>query len=280
VRLLFAHPYTAWNGVRRGGERDLDDLVTHAVAAGHEVRVATATRGTPRQYHRAGAVVAELAVPAGHGADEAFGEAVERLLRVEPCDVVHALEAPAALGAAAAGVSAVLSVLGLPRSTWLASRPSYRVQLAAVGRDAVVCALGPAAARAVADVTGTEVMVLPPGIRTAAFPLNRRPRDGRTVLFAGAVGESRKRFADLVAALEEVPADLVVGGPGDPWPVLRDAPAVAARTRVLPVDDRDELPAIYAAAAVTAVPSLDEAFGLVAVESLAGSPILTGQLEA
>jgi glycosyltransferase involved in cell wall biosynthesis len=276
VRLLFAHPHTSWNGIRRGGERYLDDLVTHAVAAGHEVRVATATGGTPRRYHRAGAVVDELAVPAGHGADEAFGDAVERLLRVEPCDVVHALEAPAALGAAAAGVSAVLSVLGLPRGAWLASRPSYRAQLAAVGRAAVVCALGPAAARAVADVTGTEVMVLPPGVRTAAFPLNRRPRDGRTVLFAGAVGEPRKRFADLVAAVEEVPAaNLVVAGPGDPWPVLRDAPAVAARTTVLPVDDRDELPAIYAAAAATAVPSLDEAFGLVAVESLAcGTPVL------
>jgi glycosyltransferase involved in cell wall biosynthesis len=277
VRLLFAHPHTSWNGVRRGGERYLDDLVTHAVAAGHEVRVATATPGTPRRYRRAGARVDELAVPAGHGADEAFGAAVEGLLRAEPCDVVHALEAPAALGAAAAGVPAVLSVLGLPRSPWLAARPSYRAQLAAAGRGAaVVCALGPTAARAVAEATGIEVVVLPPGVRTAAFPLDRRPRDGRTVLFAGAVVEPRKRFADLVAALADVPAAaLVVAGPGDPGPALRRVPAVAARTTVLPVQDRDELPALYAAAAVTAVPSVDEAFGLVAVESLAcGTPVL------
>lgn len=276
MRLLFAHPYTSWNGVRRGGERYLDGLIAYALAAGHEVRVATTTRGTSRRYHRAGARVDELAVADGRGADEAFGEAVERLLRAEPCDVVQALEAPAALGAAAAGVPTVLSVLGLPRGEWLAARPSYRAQLAAAGRAALVCACGPTAARAVADVTGTEVPVLPPGFRTAAFPLDRRPRDRRTVLFAGAVGEARKRFADLVAALADVPAaELVVAGPDDPWPVLDRAPDVAARTTVLPLQDHDTLPALYASAAVTAVPSVDEAFGLVAVESLAcGTPVL------
>ncbi len=67
----------------------------------------------------------------------------------------------------------------------------------------------------------------------------------------------------------------MVAGPDGPWPVLDGAPAVAARTTVLPVQDHDTLPALYASAAVTAVPSVDEAFGLVAVESLAcGTPVL------
>ncbi len=67
----------------------------------------------------------------------------------------------------------------------------------------------------------------------------------------------------------------MVAGPDGPWPVLDGAPAVAARTTVLPVQDHDTLPALYASAAVTAVPSVDEAFGLVAVESLAcGTQVL------
>ena len=282
MRLLLAHPYTSWTGVHRGGERYLDDLVAWAAGAGHDVHVATVRRSGRAEDEHAGARVHELDVAPGPGADERFGTAVEALLARSRrsgggrFDLVHALEAPAALGAAAAGVPVVFSVLGLPRGEWLARRPSYRRQLqeAAAAVD-VLCGLTRAAADAVAAVTGTEVAVLPPGVRTAAFPLDPAPRDGRTVLFVGA-DEPRKRFAELVAALEDVPgARLVAVGPKDPEPVLRRHPAVAGRVTVLTLDDPTRLPELYARAAVTAVPAVDEAFGLVVVESLAcGTPVL------
>jgi glycosyltransferase involved in cell wall biosynthesis len=239
------------------------------------VTVGTGTDRSGREYVRDGARVVELP---GRGRAGRWAQELRALVeRDGPYDVVHALEADAALAAAQAGCPVVFTVLGLPRGTWLAERPSYRAELREVGRAAAVtCALTRVAADAVAAAAElAHVQVLPPGLRAEHFPLSTAPR-GVDVLFASVLDEERKRFAALVAALEDVPrARLVVAGGGDASAALAAHPRVAARTRVLTGVDRASLPGLYAAAAVTALPSVDEAFGLVVVESLAcGTPVL------
>jgi phosphatidylinositol alpha-mannosyltransferase len=152
---------------------------------------------------------------------------------------------------------------------------------AACGRTA---ALTEVAAAAVDDGLGPfsrPVEVLSPGIVLPAFPARLEPRTGRpSVLFVGDCSEPRKRLDALVAAVaavaERMPdLELVLSGPGDPAWAFEGHEDVLDRTRLLGTGEREDLPGLYRAASVTSLPSVDEAFGLTVVESLAsGTPVL------
>ncbi len=94
------------------------------------------------------------------------------------------------------------------------------------------------------------------------------------VLFVGTL-EPRKNLSRLVDALDGGPLPLVVAG-ADGW---GDRPDLD-RSYVLPIGfvDADDLPALYAAAAVFAYPSEREGFGLPVGEAMAqGAPVVTSQ---
>jgi glycosyltransferase involved in cell wall biosynthesis len=128
--------------------------------------------------------------------------------------------------------------------------------------------------------------VVPPGLRTAEFPLVAAPRTGPVRVFFPAHASDRRKGLDaLLCALPGVldrhpDARLVLGGGGESgWAFDRvpaeDRDRVRAATEELDAGSLDDLPGRYAAATVTVLPSLDEAFGLVLVESLAtGTPVV------
>jgi glycosyltransferase involved in cell wall biosynthesis len=117
-----------------------------------------------------------------------------------------------------------------------------------------------------------------------AARLRRLGVDAPYVAFVGTL-EPRKDVPTLVAAFATVAARrpdlrLVLAGP-DGWGVVAVREAVAAHgvaTRVVRLGyvPEDALAALYRRAAVVAYPSLDEGFGLPALEALAcGAPLVT-----
>lgn len=101
--------------------------------------------------------------------------------------------------------------------------------------------------------------------------------DGPFVLWVGAL-EPRKNLPRLIAAMRSVPnVPLVLVGP-DGWVIDGDdvlAPLGERARRLGRVPDRD-LPALYKAATVFALPSLAEGFGLPVLEAMSqGTPVVT-----
>jgi phosphatidylinositol alpha-mannosyltransferase len=150
----------------------------------------------------------------------------------------------------------------------------------------VPAALSESAATGVEGLTGVRPHVLPPGVHTDRFEPNLHPRTGPVrLLFNAFAGDPRKRLRVLLRAmplvLKELPdARLVLGGGGDPEPELNALDAGVRRDVAQVIDDLgvgtlDDVPGRYRDATVSVLPSVDEAFGLVLVESLAcGTPVV------
>lgn len=273
MRIALASPFS-WPEVRRGGERYLDDLAHWLRGAGHDVTVVT---GQGHRVHR-------LTARQGLTTTDTFGLAAWRPLLSGRHDLVHALVPSAAVAGRLAGRRTVYTVLGLPTAAGFGRRPfDRRLLTSAVRRSTAVAAVSPAAAGAVADLTGRVPVVLPPGLREERFPLDPSPRPAPPqLLFPADAADPRKGLAGLLAAVDLLLARrpdvrLVLGGPGDPRPALRAATdRVRAATEVRGVGELADVPALYRSATVTVLPSRHEAFGLVLVESLAsGTPVVS-----
>lgn len=143
----------------------------------------------------------------------------------------------------------------------------------------VVTALSQSAAEATQDVAGVGARVVPPGLRLDLFQPNLQPRRGvPTLLFAAAADDPRKRLGVVLDAmpsvLDEIPeARLVVGGPGALAAALE--PRVRDAIDIPGVGTTAEVAQRFRSATLTVLPSVDEAFGLVLVESMAcGTPVV------
>ena len=289
VALVHAH---AWPEVRRGGERYVHDLAWYLGSRGHEVEVITGTAG-PASVEVEGTVVhrrvhhpeRRLATRLGAAPPETIGFHVLRPL-LRRFDVVHAFTESTAVAAKLTGHRTVYTNLGFPDREWLASqRRAWRwFQAATRLADATTAVSGAAAAR-VAQLSGRPAAGLFPGIRLDAFEPALRPRSGSpTVLFASAQHERGKGLDVLLAAtlllLERHPdARVCLAGPGDgAWAFEALGPdADRVRAHVDVVDPDVSMPDLYRSATVTALPSTNEALGLVLLESLAcGTPVVAG----
>jgi len=128
-----------------------------------------------------------------------------------------------------------------------------------------------------------RVSVVPGGVDTAHFhPLESQPERQNYVLFVGSL-EPRKNLPVLLQAWESISARyphiaLVIAGASEPVfrPVdLPGGPQPARRVRWSGYAAESDLPALYAGAAAFVLPSLDEGFGLTAVEAMAcGAPVI------
>jgi glycosyltransferase involved in cell wall biosynthesis len=162
----------------------------------------------------------------------------------------------------------VFSYMGLPDAVYLDERKGRRwaMEQACARADAVV-ALSEACARAFRDVLGVQARVIAPGVDLAAFtPDPARRAKAPTIVCSAARGEPRKRVDLLIEAVRGMQGVRLIldrRGPelDEPFVELRD------------LDDRQALADAYREAWVSALPSVNEAFGLVLAEALAcGTP--------
>ncbi|HVT66006.1 MAG TPA: glycosyltransferase family 4 protein [Mycobacteriales bacterium] len=282
MRIAIVHPFT-WVDVRRGGERYAHDLASWLAAQGHEVDYVT---GGPahsveevdgarivRLHHRHGERLT------GWGVDktETFGATALPWLARNRYDVVHAFVPSAAVAGRVARQRTVFTAIGHPLP---GAGPRERRWLRLADRAAQVStALSRSAADGFKALTGTTPRVVSPGVRLDVFTPDLTARTGPPrLLFAAQAGAPRKRVEDLVAAMPQVldalpEARLVIGGGGGlpTTPPQRVADAIDD----IGVGELAEVPQRYRDATVMVLPSANEAFGLVLVESLAcGTPVV------
>ena len=294
LNIALVHAYS-WPEVRRGGERLVDDLTTYLRGAGHRVDVFCGTKGESRFHPGPQGRNYRLHVPSlralerrGVGRIETFGIRALVPLLLHRYDVVHAFTPTAALAAMAAGQPTVYSVIGHPTVEKL---PDHRLQRSAltraIGLSTEVAVLSRSAARAL-EAFARHPVVLPPGVAVSRFAPALEPRSGPPrLLFSGDLGNPDKGLPTLLAAFDRIlarysGARLLLSGPGRPDRAVREAGAAWSRIQasvdVLGTGAVDDVPDRYRSAHVTILPSRDEAFGIVLVESLAsGTPAIGGE---
>jgi glycosyltransferase involved in cell wall biosynthesis len=287
-----------WPEVRRGSERFARDLADGLIARGHHPTLITSHRGAPRRSVEAGLeIVRNWRPPDARLQRRMFEEHLTHVplsyasLTHRPFDIAHALYPTDALAAARwgsrTGRPSILSYMGIPHRRGLANR-RWRAEITsrAFARCSAVVVLSEAAASACERWLGVpRPRVIAPGIDLGAFSPAPDPGAERsehpTIVCAAALDVPRKRVALLVEAFARVrrtrpDARLVLSRPG----LAADSDAGARIERepgvvLTDLDDRDRLAAAYRTAWVSALPSLDEAFGLVLAEALAcGTPVV------
>jgi glycosyltransferase involved in cell wall biosynthesis len=200
-------------------------------------------------------------------------------LKQEDVDIAHAFFASDALASVAwarrTGRPAVLSWMGLMSAGWL----SYRalrletVTRAVYGSDAVVV-LSRTARDSVWRWMGVEGRIIYPGVDTRRFTPGGTRDERPTIVCAAAPEVPAKRVGLLVRAFSHVrrsrpDARLVLMRPADPALARELSGDGIELSDVAP----DEVAGLYRNAWVSALPSVNEAFGLVIAEALAcGTP--------
>lgn len=288
VRIALLHPYS-WPTVRRGGERYLHDLGRWLGEQGHEVDIVTGADAGASASCEPGLVRLPLWQPEWDGASalDTFGVTALRHLSRHRYDVVHSLVPSGGLAAAALLLPSVYTVLGHPSATNAPGRRWSRQLLSSAVRTVrVPAALSQSAAAGVEGLVGRRPLVLSPGVRVRDFATRTAAPDGPPrLLFNGFAADPRKRLVTMLQALprvlEKLPdARLVLGGGGDPTAALDALDPGLRRAVADVVDDLGagslaDLPERYRQATVSVLPSVEEAFGLVLVESLAcGTPVV------
>jgi len=216
--------------------------------------------------------------------ESAFESAKRTGLRV---DLVHCHDWMTALGGIAIGRARRVPVL---MSIHLPQFASYSLDLEKIGVaecDGVIVnshAVYDEITRR--DVTDVKISVIPNGVDLAQFSPAIGPPNPRQILFVGRLVP--QKGVDVLlrafgAVLHRHPeATLVIAGAGQQRLYLeRLARFLGVRQHVqfLGWQSRDQLAALYRASAVTAVPSLYEPFGLVALEAMAsGRPVVASRV--
>ncbi len=207
-------------------------------------------------------------------------------LRAGSHDIAHPVYQADGLAAARwrarTGRPAVLSYMGIPDAGWLrAARWREAVTRRAVaGCDAVV-ALSHHAARHFRSSLGCEARVIPPGVNLTVFTRLAARSDRPTIVCSAAPEVERKNVRLLLDAFglirrKRSDARLVLSQPRNRAVASKalgtlGAPGVEWRN----LDQTTELARAYSEAWVVALPSVNEAFGLVLVEALAcGAPVV------
>src|SRR5829696_313094 len=294
MRIALLNP-TYWPEVRRGTERLVHDLGLALARAGHEVTVLTSHRGRPSVAVEDGVrVIRSPRGPSGRLANRGFehhllnGPLQAATLLAGRYEVVHAFQLADAWAAVhvqrlLGGPPVVFSFHGTPTQRSLRSR-RYRVpMLRCVLRwAAATTVLSEAAADAFRRHLGAEPDVLPGAVFVDDFAVDEARAPAPTVICAASLADPRKRGELLLRAFaglrERRPdARLILGGGGDPF-AAGSEPVPTAGVERIATDRTEELARAYASAWASVLPSVDEAFGLVLVESLAaGTPTVAAR---
>lgn len=284
----YGHPH-----VRRGAERYCRELAVWLGAQGHEVTWVVTSRdltgehllddGVRIDYRRRGPE--RLAGPLRVDDQLRVIRPIGRAVRAGAYDLAECHHVGDAAGTRLlGGVPYVAWVPGAPRRWSVRRRPVHaRLIRYAFEGAARVHALSAFAADVLLTDFGQRADVFAPGVDTARYAGPRPTAEGPVLLCTAAAGDPRKRVELLVRAfpaiLAEHPTARLVLNSGD----LAASSALvgllepAARARIDLQDPRDfdAVAAAYRAATVSVLPSVEEAFGLVLVESMAaGTPVV------
>ena len=290
LRIVLSHAY-CWPEVRRGGERYLHEVGAALARAGHSVRILStgptaghaSVEGVPVTRLRTRSLAPGRFSP--HAEEVAFGVQAGLWTAPRRVDVWHALGVPDAAAASVlgkiTGLRSVTTVLGVPLKWYWDLRPDRRLHELVVKRvDSYVC-LSRAASAALYEGWGRAGDVVAGGVALDRFVPAAARHDRPALLYSGTFTEKRKNLAllfEAVAILRKkyVDLELWLSGQGDPSPLIAEAPTAARDAIVqMGVGHQDKQALRYGRAWVTVLPSLNEAFGLALLESLAcGTPIV------
>jgi phosphatidylinositol alpha-mannosyltransferase len=285
LRIAYTSPY-CWPDVLRGGERLLHELSRAMARRGHEVTVLSSSSQVGDELEE-GVRVVRMRSPRGEGVEQEhrFGRAVLWPLLKGRYDVVHSLgpaDAAASIVAARFRRSrrTVYTHLGIPLRAYYEQEPDWRWHAFVARHIDVFGCMSHHAARVFEEGFGRTAALTPGGVHLDQFTASPRRAEHPTLVYSGALTEPRKHVDDLLEAVAILARDhpdvrLRLVGPGDPSDLLAAAPESArCRTEVLSLGTPD-VSEVYKDAWATVLPSVNEAFGIVLVESLAcGTPIV------
>jgi glycosyltransferase involved in cell wall biosynthesis len=300
LRIALLHP-TYWPEVRRGSERLIHDLGQALAGRGHEVSVLTTSPDRTSTTLEDGVRIVRSwrppPLPGLHFYEDHVASMPTQAMRLirGAFDIAHAFFPTDAFAALRArrlgGPPYVFSVHGILNRKHLVRR-RYRLELfgAAVEGAAVTSVLSEAAAEPFRRYLLRDPEILPGGVDLRAFGPGEQRDERPCILSPASLADPRKRGPLLVEAFSELrrrrpDVELVVAGGRDPFadPALAGASpglriALPPGAVPAPVSRAGELAELYSRAWVTVLPSVDEAFGLVLLESLAsGTPVVAAR---
>ena len=299
IALLWPH---YWPYVRRGTERMIHDIAHFLAGRGHDVHILTSGPGTTGRQTDGPITIHRLARPSHpllefysyrfrhvYRPTDLHSVAALPVLRRERFDLIHAFiydPSPA--------LRPVLALQSAPWVNHVVAIPPHAAR--PLGRELVRLCLGSGAPARVFSRFGAAYMahhfglsahIIPPTVDTATFrPLGGKDLARPKILFTADLAEPRKGAHVLVRAFNHIwrarpHAVLELAGPVgfDPAGIKQLlALAEPGPRRAISVPEAGALadvPRLYSEAAVTVLPSLEEAFGMVLTESLAcGTPVV------
>jgi len=265
----------------------MHDVATGLVGRGHRAQIVTSHPGLPRRSTEDGVeVIRNWRPPDLPLRLRKIGDNLThvpfsvRTLLAGDAEVAHAFYASDALASVAwsrrTGRPCVMSWMGLMAAGWQSSR-ALRLETitrAVYGSDELVV-LSRTARDSVWRWMGVEGRIIHPGVDTDHFSPGGTRDERPTIVCAAAPDEPAKRVGLLVRAFAHVrrshpSARLILMRPSDPAlarELSREAGVELSDAR------SDEVVHLYRNAWVSALPSVNEAFGLVIAEALAcGTP--------
>ncbi|MEB8387396.1 glycosyltransferase family 4 protein [Rhodobacteraceae bacterium KMM 6894] len=295
MRIAITHP-TSWPWVRRGSERLLNDLSLFLARRGHDVTIVTTSPEGRSVEMRDGirwnfvpkrlSFLKQLRQINGF---HAFAFDCARVVKDSDFDAVHCLgyhEAWGILGQRSGGrcPRVIYQMTGIPLARYFRSVPLDKMMFNQVARraDGVIC-LSKFARECMKRDFGRDSLLIPSPTETTPFLAAPRVKyDTDRILFSGDADEPRKGallLAQSFARLNRAGTELHFSG--------RCSSATEREIRArLPHDMQnrvvfhglgrvEDLPALYASAAVAVNPAVWEALGNVLIEALAaGTPVV------
>lgn len=302
LRIAFVYP-AYWPYVRRGVERLIHDLGAYLATRGHDVHVFCGKPGPARVEQSDGMTIHYFSL---HYSPLAmaylpwlyvyrFGLDTVTALMKGNFDVLHIFTYSFAFSAPLLQrfrhIPYVFhAVMDDPGMSGGFSKWMYERLLCQADQVATLTQRG---ADLISDRFGITPVVLPPPVNMEEFrPCAERDKAHPIVLFPGDLGDERKGGYLLLRAWNEIhrqrpEARLVLAGPyGLAWnsgiraflsaiPNIVLDPAARAAIEVRGTGTLADVPAMYASASVTVLPSINETFGMAVTESLAcGTPVV------